>query len=74
MQSQFEFLASEALKLTSEEREAFLQVLAASFDENAAVEDALAIEVEHRIADIESGATHVIDIGDALAVVRAGLT
>jgi len=73
MQSQFELLASEALKLTSDEREAFLQLLAASFDEVSGAEDALATEIERRIADVESGATPVIAVSEALALVRAGL-
>lgn len=73
MQTQFELLAGEALKLTSDEREAFLQLLTASLDEDAVAEDALATEIERRIADVESGATRVIAVDEALALVRAGL-
>ena len=73
MQSQFELLAAEALKLTSDEREAFLQLLTASLDEDVVAEDVLATEIERRIADVESGATHVIAVDEALALVRAGL-
>jgi putative addiction module component (TIGR02574 family) len=73
MQTQFELLAAEALRLTSDEREAFLQLLAASLDEDAVAEDLLATEIERRIADVESGATHVIAVDEALALVRAGL-
>lgn len=73
MQTQFELLAAEALRLTSDEREAFLQLLTASLDEDAIAEDVLATEIERRIADVESGATHVIAVDEALALVRAGL-
>jgi putative addiction module component (TIGR02574 family) len=73
MQSRFELLAAAALKLTSDEREAFVQLLAASLDQDGAAEDALAAEIEHRIADVESGATQVIPMDEALALVRAGL-
>lgn len=73
MSSQFEVLAAEALKLTSDEREAFLQLLTASFDEDAVAEDLLATEIERRIVDVESGATRVIAVDEALALVRAGL-
>ena len=73
MQSQFELLAAEALRLTSNEREAFLQLLTASLDEDVVAEDLLATEIERRIADVESGATQVIAVDEALALVRADL-
>jgi putative addiction module component (TIGR02574 family) len=73
MHSQFRLLAMEALKLPVEEREAFVQLLIASFDADAEIEDAWAIEVERRIADIENGNKQLIPIHDALATVRAGL-
>lgn len=73
MQTQFELLAREALKLTLDEREAFLQLLTASLNEDAVAEDVLATEIERRIADVESGATRVIAVDEALALVRAGL-
>lgn len=73
MQTQFELLAREALKLTLDEREAFLQLLTASLNEDAVAEDVLAAEIERRIADVESGATRVIAVDEALALVRSGL-
>jgi len=73
MQSQFELLAAEALRLTSDEREAFLQLLAASLDEEASADDELETEIERRITAIESGSTPVIAIDEALALVRARL-
>jgi putative addiction module component (TIGR02574 family) len=73
MQSRFDLLASEALRLTADEREAFLQLLTASLDEDAGAEGLLAAEIERRIADVESGGTPVIGMDEALALVRAGL-
>ena len=70
---QLEMLEVEALKLTSGERAAFAQVLLASLDEDAEIEEAWASEVERRIADVESGAVQVIPIAEALAQVRAAL-
>jgi putative addiction module component (TIGR02574 family) len=73
MGSQLEALEAEALKLTSGERAAFAQLLLASLDEDAEIEEAWAIEIERRIADVESGAAQVIPISEALAQVRAAL-
>lgn len=63
----------EALKLTSGERAALAQRLLASLDEDAEIEQAWAVEVERRVAEIESGAVQVIPMEDALARVRAAL-
>ena len=68
-----ESLEAEALRLTVGERAAFAQVLLASLDEDAEIEEAWAAETERRIADIESGTVQVIPIADALAQVRASL-
>jgi putative addiction module component (TIGR02574 family) len=73
MGSQLELLEAEALKLTAGERAAFAQVLLASLDEDAEIEEAYSVEIERRISDIESGAAQVIPIADALAQVRAAL-
>ena len=73
MQSQFDLLAAEALKLSEDEREAFVQLLSASLEQDAAEESALVAEVERRAAELESGATQAIPIHDAIALVRAGL-
>ena len=71
---QLEMLEAEALKLTSGERAAFAQLLLASLDEDAEIEDAWATEVERRIAEVESGAVQVVPIAEALAQVRATLS
>lgn len=73
MEIQLEVLEAEALKLTSGERAAFAQLLLASLDEDAEIEEAWAGEVERRIADVESGAVQVISISKALTQVRAAL-
>jgi putative addiction module component (TIGR02574 family) len=73
MQSQFDILTAQALQLTPDEREALMQLLAASLDTDATEDDALATEVERRIAALESGATQAIPLAGALASVRAGL-
>lgn len=73
MGNQLEALETEALKLTAGERAAFAQLLLASLDEDAELEDAWATEIERRIADIESGAVQAVPIASALAQVRAAL-
>ena len=73
MENRLELLEAEALKLSATERAAFAQLLLASLDEDAEIEEAWAIETERRIAEIESGTTQVIPIADALAQVRAAL-
>lgn len=73
MGNQLEMLEAEALMLTLSERAAFAQVLLASLDEDAEIEEAWASEVECRIADVESGVVQVIPIAEALAQVRAAL-
>lgn len=70
---QLETLEAEALKLTSGERAAFAQLLLASLDEDAEIEEAWAVEVERRIADVESGAVQVIPMSEALAQTSAAL-
>ncbi len=71
MATQLEVLEAEALKLPVKERAEFAQRLLASLDpEN---EELWAVEVERRIAEIESGAAQVVPIAEALAQLRASL-
>lgn len=56
-----------------DERVALAQRLPASLQEDVEFEEAWAVEVERRIAEIESGAVPLIPIADALAQVRAAL-
>ena len=73
MPSQFEDIEEEALKLTAEERAHLADRLLASLSEDAEVEEAWAIEVERRVADIESGRAHVVPATEAIARARAAL-
>ena len=73
MATQFEMLEAEALKLTPSERAAFAQRLLESLDEDLEIQDEWAVEVERRIAEVETGAVQVIPIAEALAQVRAAL-
>ena len=52
---------------------ALAQLLLASLDEDAKVEQAWAVEVERRISEIESGAATLIPVEVGLARVRAAL-
>ena len=74
MENQLELLEAEALKLSTAERAAFAQLLLASLDEDAEIEDAWALETERRMTEIENGTTQVISLADAHAQVRAVLT
>ena len=73
MGNRLEVLEAEALTLTPGERAAFAQLLLASLDEDAEIDDAWAIEVERRIAEVEAGSVQVIPIAEALAQARAKL-
>ncbi|HZV65967.1 MAG TPA: addiction module protein [Telluria sp.] len=73
METLFEKLTSEALTLSPGERAAFAQLLLASLDDDNQIEEAWALEIEHRIAEVEQGKVDVVPIDDALAEVRVTL-
>jgi putative addiction module component (TIGR02574 family) len=73
MEAEIDKLEAEALKLAPGERAALAQRLLASLEEDAEIEDAWVVEIERRIAEVESGAVQVIPIEEALARVRASL-
>ena len=73
MEAEIDKLEAEALKLAPGERAALAQRLLASLEEDAEIEEAWAVEIERRIAEVESGAIQVIPIEEALAPVRASL-
>ena len=73
MQMQIEILEAEALKLTAAERARLAERLIASLDEDAEIEEAWAIEVERRIAEIESGSVQLISAAEALSQAHAAL-
>ncbi|MPQ60053.1 addiction module protein [Duganella sp. FT27W] len=74
MQTPVELITTEAMKLTSDEREVIVQVLIASLVYDAEADEALAVEVERRIAEIENGTVKAIPMDEALAQVRAELS
>ena len=73
MGSKLELLEAESLQLAVGERVALAQVLLASVEEDAGIDEAWAAETERRISDIESGAVQAIPVADALAKLRASL-
>ena len=73
MQTPVELITTEAMKLTTDEREAIVQVLIASLENDAQADEALAAEVERRIAEIENGTVKAIPVDEALAQIRASL-
>jgi putative addiction module component (TIGR02574 family) len=73
MSSQVEVLEAEAMKLTVEERARLADRLIASLSEDAQIEEAWAVEVERRIAEIEAGRATVIPAAEAIARARDAL-
>ena len=73
MQTPIELITTEAMKLTTDEREAIVQVLIASLENDAQADEALAAEVERHIAEIENGTVKAIPVDEALAQIRASL-
>lgn len=73
MQTSFETVESEALKLSTAERARLAEHLIASLDEDSEIEDAWAAEVERRIAEVEAGTVQLIPAAEAIASARAAL-
>jgi len=73
MQTQFETLEAEALKLTVAERAKLAEHLIASLDEDSEIEGAWAAETDRRIAEIEAGTAQLIPAAEAIARARAAL-
>ena len=73
MSTQIDVLEAEAMKLSAEERARLADRLIASLSADAGVEEAWAIEVERRIAEIEAGRAPVISAVDAVARARDAL-
>ena len=71
MSSTLEVLEAEALQLSATERARLVDRLIASLDNDPAVEDAWAAEVERRNAEIESGAVSLIPGPETLASLKA---
>ena len=73
MSSQVEVLEAEAMKLTAEERARLADRLIASLSEDAQIQEAWAVEVERRIAEIEAGRAPVVPAAEAIARARDAL-
>ena len=73
METQLEILEAQALKLTTSERAHLAERLIASLDEDAEIEEAWAVEVERRVAEIESGRVQMIPSDEAIARARESL-
>ena len=73
MQTQFETLEAEALKLPADERAKLAEHLIASLGEDGEIEEAWAAETERRIAEIEAGTIQLIPAAEAIARARAAL-
>lgn len=77
METGLEKLAIEALRLTPAERATLAQLLLDSLDDGEEfdedIDEAWAVEVDRRIAELDSGEVKGIPIAEALAQVRATL-
>jgi putative addiction module component (TIGR02574 family) len=71
MSSTLEALEAEALLLSATERARLVDRLIDSLDNDPAVDEAWAVEVERRNAEIESGAVSLIPGPEALAKLKA---
>ncbi len=77
METELEKLLIEALKLTLGERAVMAQLLLDSLDgddeSGEEIDEAWAVEVDRRIAELDAGEVKGIPIAEALAQVRATL-
>jgi putative addiction module component (TIGR02574 family) len=73
MSNQVDVLEAEAMKLTPEERAQLADRLIASLSDDAEIEEAWAVEVERRIAEIEGGRARLVPAGEAIARARDAL-
>jgi len=73
MSGALETLEAQALQLTPEERVQLADRLIASVFEDHDVEEAWAVEVERRIAEIESGRSKLLPATEAIARARAAI-
>lgn len=71
MSTSVETLEAEMLQLPPFQRAHLVEKLIASLDADPEVEEAWAVEVEHRLAEIESGAVTSLPGSEALARLKA---
>jgi putative addiction module component (TIGR02574 family) len=74
MSSRFAMLEAEALKLPPEERVLLADHLLASLGESGDVEQAWAIEVDRRLAQVEAGDVKLLSIEQAIQRARQALS
>jgi hypothetical protein len=67
MSTQFEILEAEVLKLVPADRALLAESHIASLDEDNEIEAARAVEVERRVAEVESGAVVGMPFGEVIA-------
>jgi putative addiction module component (TIGR02574 family) len=73
MANQLEIVETEALKLAAEDRVRLADRLIASLFEDDGLEAAWAVEVERRVAEIESGRSKLIPAATSIARARAAV-
>ncbi len=73
MSNQVDVVEAEAMKLTPEERARLADRLIASLSDDTTIEEAWAVEVERRIAEVEAGRAPVIPAAEAIARARDAL-
>ena len=73
MSDRVDVLEAEAMKLAPEERARLADRLIASLTDDAGIDEAWAIEVERRIADVEAGRAPVVPAAEAIAHARDAL-
>lgn len=73
MSTQFEILEAEVLKLVSADRALLAEHLIASLDEDDEIESAWAVEIERRVAEVESGVIVGMPFEEVIAQARAAL-
>jgi putative addiction module component (TIGR02574 family) len=73
MSANLESVEAQALSLAPEERAQLADRLITSLFDDHQVEDAWAVEVERRVADIESGCSRMIPASEAIARARAAI-
>ena len=73
MSTQFEILEAEVLKLVPADRALLAEHIIASLDEDNEIESAWAVEVEKRVAEVESGVVVGMPFEEVIAQARAAL-
>ncbi len=73
MSTQFEILEAEVLKLVPADRALLAEHIIASLDEDNEIESAWAVEVERRVAEVESGVVAGMPFEEVIAQARAAL-